>query len=96
MQVQVAAALIVIQEENRWLRELAQQQDIAFSDIILPTLDRIDAAVAIADVDAALAAASDLVLAHSGEPLFTTRAEFHAWMTDPGVSLSLIPNPPRA
>ncbi|MFM2438948.1 MAG: hypothetical protein RLZ55_1773 [Actinomycetota bacterium] len=96
LQVQVAAALIVIKEQNRWPRDIAQQHDIAFSDVILPTLDRLDAAVAIADVDADLAAASDLIVAHSGKPPFTTRAECHAWMTDPDVWLSRNPNPPRS
>ena len=93
LQVEIAAALIVMAEEARWLDEIAKSHDVAFRDIILPSLDHLDEAVLHGDPWAALESTSAIITAHGGQPLFLTRAEFDSWMRDTSLTLLLTTNP---
>lgn len=95
VQVEVAAAMIVMDEQLRMIDALARDWDIAFSAVVLPRLDKLAQVVPEGDTVQALGAISELVVTYNGAPLFTTVEEFDAWMrTDETLVLKTRPQAP--
>lgn len=94
LQVEVAAAIVVIEEEQRILEEISAEYDLWFGQEVLPAFAQLDHHLNGHAYLHALATTTDLILSFGGTPAFTTRDEFDRWMFD-GTSLQLRTNPPR-
>ena len=80
VQVEVAAAMIVMDEQIRLIDAISHDWEVAFNTQVLPCLDALAEAVPRGDAVTALGAVSDLVIAFNGAPLFGTVEEFDVGM----------------
>lgn len=81
--------------ERAELHRLAAEHRIAFTEHVLPTLDRLAGGSAAEDPDATLGELADLVAHYAGSPLFATLDEFNAFMADSQATLVLRTAPVR-
>ena len=80
LEVEIAAAVLVLQEEQRVLREISKEFDIAFTQRIIPALDQLEASLDSGHVQQTIEHTSTIITAFGGTPLFTSMAEFDAFM----------------
>lgn len=75
--------------ERSELHRLASEYRVAFTDRVLPALDRLAAGSATEDLDATLADLADLIANYASNPIFATLDEFNAFMADANAALVL-------
>lgn len=92
LEVEVAAALVVLDEERRIIDQLARAHESAFNITILPALDRLEATLAGGSTESALTQVNRLIVLFGQAPLFGTFNEFDHWMADRGSALVIRPN----
>lgn len=78
--VEIAAALIVLDEELRLIDNLACDWDFAFSTRVMPSLNTLVEVVPEGETSQALDSICQLITAYHGTPLFKSTAEFDVWM----------------
>lgn len=75
--------------ERSELHRLAAEYRVAFTDRVLPALDRLAAGSATEDLDATLADLAGLIANYAGNPIFVNLDEFNAFMADSNAALVL-------
>jgi hypothetical protein len=96
LEVEIDAAVIVLDAETHWLREAIKGEDVAFRNTILPALEGLEQAIQSGNFVDSVPRAAAVVEIYGKTPLFTTYAEFDRWISDETTSLELNPNSPRA
>lgn len=81
--------------ERAELHRLAAEHRVAFTERVLPALDRLAVGSAAEDPDATLVDLADLIAHYAGSPLFATLDEFNAFMADSNATLVLEVDPVR-
>jgi hypothetical protein len=89
LEVETAAAIIVMQEEERLIKEAARAFDLRFAEVILPAIDRLEASLLGGDIDRAFHASAAIIDTYGGTPVATSMAEFHDFMSSPDSVLLL-------
>lgn len=79
-QVELAATLIVLEEQLRLMDQIGRDWDIAFSTQILPSLNSLEEAVPSGNAVTSLEAITTLIRGYQGAPLFATLEQFDQWM----------------
>lgn len=93
LETEVEAAIIVLTAEVDWLEQYCAERDIAYKDVVLPSLRMLSDSILAGDFAAALPAAATIIRGYGSEPVFTTMAEFERWMHEQDSALILDPNP---
>ncbi len=93
-QVELAATLIVLEEQLKLIDRIAQDWDIAFATHVLPSLNTLERTVPAGHALESLDAITQVIRTYQGAPLFTTLFEFDEWMRS-DEQLVLRTNPPK-
>lgn len=80
LEVEVASAIIVLREEQRFLEKASREFDIAFAEQVLPALEGLEDSLFSGAVEQTIEHTSTIITAFGGTPLFCSRAEFDAFM----------------